>query len=510
MKNFCCLLAILTLATTAAAQQTPPPPAPDISLSANGGSDNLYQGWPLILHVTILNTEGDTAGGTGALVIAPNNAAWTTAITFTIQNSSGVAVQWPLALVGTPSDAVLTLDPADYVQASWQMSAADVSALPPDTYTITANIQVSQSSGWNGSAQSPPVSITVGPEPTLTPDQQAEKVFQTVEFALNDNDLATAISSTQQLRNAQPDNATAGAVAANILKEAGYPSLAFLEASDALSTFYRVNPNPAEAPSDFLPGFQDLVTTMATPDTSVQPTSTVESGASLVFSPNAQPLTLNATVSASGTTVEGGTVTLTITGIAGTATSQPVTAGSASTVFTVPGGTHVGSYTMQTVYGGTATFGGSSDSTASLTITPATPVVTWNKPADIHLGVPLGAGQLNATANVPGTFVYTPPAGTMLPVGNGQTLTVKFMPGDAQDYNTAGATVTMNVLAVPGDLNGDGVVNCADLAIVKASFGKKTGQAGFDPRADVNGDGIVNILDLSTVARQLPAGKTCP
>jgi hypothetical protein len=60
------------------------------------------------------------------------------------------------------------------------------------------------------------------------------------------------------------------------------------------------------------------------------------------------------------------------------------------------------------------------------------------------------------------------------------------------------------------DLNGDGQVNCLDLAIVKGSFGKVAGQAGFDPRADVNKDGVVNIVDLSTVARQLPAGTTCP
>jgi hypothetical protein len=61
----------------------------------------------------------------------------------------------------------------------------------------------------------------------------------------------------------------------------------------------------------------------------------------------------------------------------------------------------------------------------------------------------------------------------------------------------------------PLDLNGDGVINCADLAIIKASFGRKTGQPGFDPRADVNGDGVVNVLDLSAVARQLPVGTTC-
>jgi Dockerin type I domain len=67
----------------------------------------------------------------------------------------------------------------------------------------------------------------------------------------------------------------------------------------------------------------------------------------------------------------------------------------------------------------------------------------------------------------------------------------------------------VNVFPVPGDVNGDGVVNCADLDIVKASFGKKIGQLGFDPRADVNGDGVVNVLDLSAVARQIPTGTVC-
>jgi hypothetical protein len=62
----------------------------------------------------------------------------------------------------------------------------------------------------------------------------------------------------------------------------------------------------------------------------------------------------------------------------------------------------------------------------------------------------------------------------------------------------------------PLDLNGDGVIDCLDLAIVKASFGLKSGQPNFDPRADVNGDGVVNVLDLSAVAKQLAAGTSCP
>jgi trimeric autotransporter adhesin len=59
------------------------------------------------------------------------------------------------------------------------------------------------------------------------------------------------------------------------------------------------------------------------------------------------------------------------------------------------------------------------------------------------------------------------------------------------------------------DVNGDGLVNCVDLSIVKASFGKSAGQSGFNSAADVNKDGVVNIFDLSFVARQLPAGTVC-
>jgi hypothetical protein len=74
---------------------------------------------------------------------------------------------------------------------------------------------------------------------------------------------------------------------------------------------------------------------------------------------------------------------------------------------------------------------------------------------------------------------------------------------------TGGIVILNSGAPLVGDVNGDGVVNCADLAVVKASFGKKLGQAGFDPRADVNFDGVVNIIDLSTVARALPAGSVC-
>jgi uncharacterized protein (DUF2141 family) len=64
-------------------------------------------------------------------------------------------------------------------------------------------------------------------------------------------------------------------------------------------------------------------------------------------------------------------------------------------------------------------------------------------------------------------------------------------------------------LRIAGDLNGDALVDCADLAIVKAAFGKRMGQAGFDPRADIVKDGVINTRDLAYVSQRVPKGTVC-
>jgi hypothetical protein len=64
-------------------------------------------------------------------------------------------------------------------------------------------------------------------------------------------------------------------------------------------------------------------------------------------------------------------------------------------------------------------------------------------------------------------------------------------------------------LAVKGDRNNDGLANCADLEVIRRSFGAKAGQARFDYHADVNGDGVVNIVDLAAEAKLLAPGTTC-
>lgn len=57
----------------------------------------------------------------------------------------------------------------------------------------------------------------------------------------------------------------------------------------------------------------------------------------------------------------------------------------------------------------------------------------------------MSSTQLDASASVPETFVYTPSSGTLLRMGT-QTLTVSFTPTDTVNYNKASATVSINVV----------------------------------------------------------------
>ncbi len=70
--------------------------------------------------------------------------------------------------------------------------------------------------------------------------------------------------------------------------------------------------------------------------------------------------------------------------------------------------------------------------------------IDWKAPAPIFYGTALGTNQLNAKTSIPGTFVYSPPEGTLLAAGT-QTLMVTFIPDDDVKYAAAQASVTLVV-----------------------------------------------------------------
>ena len=84
--------------------------------------------------------------------------------------------------------------------------------------------------------------------------------------------------------------------------------------------------------------------------------------------------------------------------------------------------------------------------TTGLTIAQATPGLSWQAPAQIASGTALSGAQLNASANVAGSFSYTPAAGTILSAGT-YTLLATFTPTDATDYSSATASVSLTVVS---------------------------------------------------------------
>jgi hypothetical protein len=227
----------------------------------------------------------------------------------------------------------------------------------------------------------------------------------------------------------------------------------------------------------------------------VSATSTTTAfNAGLTYSPNFQNVTLTATVTSTGVGVNGGAVTFNVAGV-GSVVSGTVTDGAASATLVVAGGTGVRSYAMTATYSGTAGITGSSDNTKALLIAPAQPVINWHNPPDIQFGSALGSGQLNAIASfagltVPGTYVYNPPAGTVVRSGS-ITLKVEFTPLDNVEYFTANASVLLNVVGVPNKLpipifvlthslsrgyNNGGLINCPDCVVVTATLTNIGGQ----------------------------------
>jgi hypothetical protein len=182
---------------------------------------------------------------------------------------------------------------------------------------------------------------------------------------------------------------------------------------------------------------------------------------------NLVSLTIKATPA---TVTAGGAAVLKATLHLADGTTQDVTAGtqwtsSNSALATMTSGAlaakAAGTVTVQAAYVDAAPAGSSPASATTapqnlaastqVTITSANgpgalnvPMVTWNTPQAISYGTALSTTQLNATANVPGTFAYAPAAGTVFKAGT-QMLSVTFTPADSNTYTAAVASVPLIV-----------------------------------------------------------------
>ncbi|HEY3854104.1 MAG TPA: MBG domain-containing protein [Verrucomicrobiae bacterium] len=131
----------------------------------------------------------------------------------------------------------------------------------------------------------------------------------------------------------------------------------------------------------------------------------------------------------------------------------------------------------------------------TLTVQPAGLTVTWTNPASIAYGTALTTNQLNASANVSGSFAYFPTNGSVLDTGTNALLVV-FTPTDTVDYSTTTNTVAL-------------VVSPAQLIVTADNLSKVYGQANplFTGTATgiTNGDDILASYNCS-VSTNSPVG----
>lgn len=122
----------------------------------------------------------------------------------------------------------------------------------------------------------------------------------------------------------------------------------------------------------------------------------------------------------------------------------------------------------------------------SIVVSKAIPQIVWPVPDAVSAGSVVGANQLNATANVPGTFAYTPNAGTLLTTAGVTTLTATFTPTDNQDYAGVTSHVALTVNGPPPTYSWNNVKVVAGGYITGVYF--HPGQQGLMyARTDVGG-----------------------
>jgi len=105
----------------------------------------------------------------------------------------------------------------------------------------------------------------------------------------------------------------------------------------------------------------------------------------------------------------------------------------------------VGTHSITASWPGEGSVEPASSAAITQMVTIAIPTVTWPEPSPLIYGNPLSSSQLDASAGVPGTFVYSPGLGTIPTIGT-NTLSVAFTPTDTLDYSPVTASVQLSVV----------------------------------------------------------------
>jgi MBG domain/MBG domain (YGX type)/Abnormal spindle-like microcephaly-assoc'd, ASPM-SPD-2-Hydin/Bacterial Ig-like domain (group 2)/Galactose oxidase, central domain len=413
--------------------------------------------------------SGKAAGATTITAISLNGISGSTSLTVT----SGGKTNQTISLTGTPANAVYGTSFAVSASAS---SGLPVTIIPSGVCTLSGStVTMTSGTGTCTLTASQAGNATYNAAPNVTNSVTAQQATATLTLS----NLAQTYDGTGKSVIVTTSPAGLGGVSVTYngsatvpIKAGSYTVLASL--SNANYTAIPVNGTLVIGKAAATVTLSNLMQTYT--GSALTPTATTvpaTAGVTWTGAPDTAAGTYSVTATVSDTNYTGsvsGSFVITKVPASVTPTAASKSYGAADPAFTgtltgflagdgvtatysrTAGETVTGSpYTISATLATTAalTNYNITYNTAAFTISQATPVITWATPAPITSGTQLSGTQLNATASVPGTFVYSPLAGTAPAVGT-DTLSVTFTPNDTADYTTATTTVLLTVTSVNG------------------------------------------------------------
>ena len=318
----------------------------------------------------------------------------------------------------------------------------DISTVRNDVSTVVAPTQSwltlndgNYSSGFPGST---PIIVTGNPvmQMTFNAPVGAPAASQCGRVMFNDYHVIDLSNATGEIFPTECPAETSMSPQEEMLEYALFDLSAFVQPVVVPTLNITFDPSPVSVNEG------DTADQVVVNVTNTSSTTEIESSAVLSFAPPPLLSVTSMTDSTGGWNCTVSTLSCTRNSSLGAGASDSVTLTFGVAAYPAGG---LSSYTAQlTATVASVTF--SSNVLASDTVIyQQPPSITWATPASIVYGTALSSAQLDATAPIPGTFTYSPAAGTVLAVGQ-YTLTATFEPNDTTHYSSETANVTIAVV----------------------------------------------------------------
>jgi hypothetical protein len=360
--------------TSATADQTKTAVVPPSAVTFNTGAQN----------VTLTATVSDTT--------TPSTTVNKGSVLFTLLDSKG-------NVIGTPISGNY-----DSTNNNFHVSYSLPPGTVPGSYTVEANY--SDSSGTFAISSDTSQKLTVNAASTTTTASSTTATFgesdQTVKLTATVTSSGGTVNEGSVLFTlVNGSGATIGSpISGNV--SSGSASVNYVLPGNTAAGSYTIKAAYTDSSPGNFTASSDNTHSLAV---SAASTTTTATSATATFSTSNQNVTLSATVTSGAGTVDEGELTFTLVdsngNTIGTATSSAVANGSASVSYVLPGGTAVGSYTIEAAYSDSAgNFNSSSDDTQTLTVNAANATTVSLTSVSITPNVSNGTAQVMLTAQV--------------------------------------------------------------------------------------------------------------